>query len=634
VDRGFLSGLAAGLVLVAGVGVVVSELAPPVAVPVAASVVAPEVAPATKPTSAPEPVPGVKPQTSLAPASGTKPAAAAIVTSQPVTQPAQQDADAARSTAAPASKTTPVAPVEKTAMRAVAGTEPAMEVSLAPTPAPAAGVTVSPALVADRAAGPEPGAPKAAMDAPASLAASPPKTGMPVADPAPVPPAGTTDQPATSPVSASLPQTRPAVENPAPKTRPGDAGTAAANPSAMAKPGADTLAGAVARETLPLPAIGAEPMALAADNTDKATGASAATEDRAQIGSATPTLAPPVADPAPAAEADPAPLQKAADIGEPITTGKVILSEGGTTGTGAAPPVADDLAPDTVLTTEPQPVQKPGILALTNGGMPGSASAPKPGFSANVPGVRVVRPESTAPGASEMTEPDGVTDDAAPALQRNAVACANTEGKPLFSVILIDDGNLDRAQITGIGFPVTVALDPTRADAATAQSTYRAAGLEVLILATTLPAGATASDLEVTFQSHFSSLPGAVGVLDLPLGGFQGNRIVAQQVVAILGEGGYGLVTIDKGLNPASQVAEREKVAQARVFRELDGTGENLPTMRRYLDRAAFRAAQESGVVVLGHARAETLQALVEWAAEGRAANMALCPVSAVMTGQ
>ena len=152
------------------------------------------------------------------------------------------------------------------------------------------------------------------------------------------------------------------------------------------------------------------------------------------------------------------------------------------------------------------------------------------------------------------------------------------------------------------------------------------------MLATGIPEGATPGDLEQTFQSLAATLPEAVGVIDQAAGGFQGNRPLATQVVPILTAQGRGLVTFDAGLNAADQEARRAALPSAMVFRRLDAEGEATATIRRYLDRAAFKAAQEGRVVVLGDTRPETVAALLEWAVEGRAASVALAPITAVMT--
>jgi polysaccharide deacetylase 2 family uncharacterized protein YibQ len=218
-------------------------------------------------------------------------------------------------------------------------------------------------------------------------------------------------------------------------------------------------------------------------------------------------------------------------------------------------------------------------------------------------------------------------------IARNAAVFDNPAGKPAFAVILIDDGDpaLDRAALAALPFPVSFALDPLAPGAAERAAIYRSAGQEVLMLATGLPKGAAASDVEVAFQSMLQALPQAVAVLDLPERVFQNDRVTASMVVAVLGAEGLGLVTWDQGLNAADQVARRAEVPAAVAFRALDVEGESTPVIRRYLDRAAFKAAQEGRVTVIGHARPETLAALAEWAVEGRAATVALAPVTAVL---
>ena len=151
------------------------------------------------------------------------------------------------------------------------------------------------------------------------------------------------------------------------------------------------------------------------------------------------------------------------------------------------------------------------------------------------------------------------------------------------------------------------------------------------MLASAIPAGATAADLEVTFEANAAALPEAVAVLDLPEGGFQSDRPLATLVVPIVAGQGRGLLTYDEGLNPADQVASREGVRAATIFRRLDAEDEPRTAVRRYLDRAAFKAAQDGQVAVMGTTRPETVAALMEWSLEGRAAAVALAPVTAVM---
>jgi polysaccharide deacetylase 2 family uncharacterized protein YibQ len=167
-------------------------------------------------------------------------------------------------------------------------------------------------------------------------------------------------------------------------------------------------------------------------------------------------------------------------------------------------------------------------------------------------------------------------------------------------------------------------------DAAGAAATYRAAGQEVVMLAA-LPAGAVAQDVEVTLASLAQALPETVAVMDPGAGGFQDDRMLAGLVAPVVQGQGRGLLSWDRGLNPASQIARRSGLPSATIFRDLDAEDEGRETIRRYLDRAAFRAAQEGLVVVAGRTRPETVEALLAWAVEGRAATVALAPLTAVL---
>lgn len=293
---------------------------------------------------------------------------------------------------------------------------------------------------------------------------------------------------------------------------------------------------------------------------------------------------------------------------------------------------------------EPVPEGQPAepAAAAPEAGAPApvdTGEKPQPGFSGAVDGVTTGRlPSIGAPGAPPAEAPEAAEGDPAdpqalPPLQRYAAAFDGAGGKPLFSIVLVDPGgpDVDRLALADLPLPVSIAIDPSAPDAATAAEIYRTAGKEVVMLATGIPAGATAADLETTFQAHEAALPESVAVMDLDQDGFQNDRPLAAQVVPVIAGQGRGLLTWDKGLNAGDQEARRAGLAAAKVFRQLDAGDESAPVIRRYLDRAAFKAAQDGAVVVAGEVRPETLQALVEWAVEGRSATVALAPLSAVL---
>lgn len=313
------------------------------------------------------------------------------------------------------------------------------------------------------------------------------------------------------------------------------------------------------------------------------------------------------------------------------------------------PPAPDDplLRPESpeeetapaAIVPQPEPEPEPDVIAAAPG------LEPAPDLPKSVPGVTIDRLPRIGDGAEEsgaeaMPEADlpsaelvDVPSEGATPLDLFARPFENPEGKPLFSIVLIDEGVApeDRGNLAALPFPVTFAIDPLAADSADAARVYRQAGQEVAMLATGIPTGATATDLEQTMQALDIALPEAVVVLDAPEGGVQAQPDLARQLVPIVAAQGRGLLTYDRGLNPADQVARREGVPSATIFRILDGEGESIPKMRNYLDRAAFKAAQEGKVIVIGRAHPETVAAILEWTVEGRAATVALAPVSAVL---
>ena len=291
--------------------------------------------------------------------------------------------------------------------------------------------------------------------------------------------------------------------------------------------------------------------------------------------------------------------------------------------------------------TDAVPVRRPG--AQTGDG---DATAATPGLTSSVDGVTTGRLPRIAPTDAEgnvtptgdsvdagSTEPTGAE---APAYIQFARAFDNPAVKPVFAIVLRDTGgpDIDREALAALPFPVSFAIDPTLPDAENAALIYRSAGQEVLMLATGLPEGATASDIEVTFGVHDRTLEEAVAVLDPATGGVQGNRSLAQQVLEVVKAQGRGVLSWDRGLNAVSQIARREGMQNAVIFRNLDAEGEAGPVIRRYLDRAAFKAAQDGRVIVAGSTRPETVAAILEWTVEGRADTVALAPVTAAMTAQ
>ncbi|MEZ5913745.1 MAG: divergent polysaccharide deacetylase family protein [Paracoccaceae bacterium] len=330
--------------------------------------------------------------------------------------------------------------------------------------------------------------------------------------------------------------------------------------------------------------------------------------------SVTPPPAPePSPSPAPAvaAQPEPEPAPEAAEAAQPDvepapqdpetdTTANATQGEAGVT-TGRLPQIGVEPAEPAADTAAP-----------AQDGTPEAATAE--------PGLAV----------TPQVDPD------APGWQRYAAAFDNPSGKPLFAVILIDDGEpgRDRAAIAALPFPLTIAIDPAAPEAGAIADSYRAAGKDVLLLTTGIPVGAQPQDVEQSMQIDLAALPTAVGVMDLPQGSFQNDPVLARQVMASLGETGLAVVVHDHGLPAAAREAVNAGLPAVTAFRTLDAAGESADTIRRYLDRAAFRAAQDGHVTVVGTLAAATLEGLTEWAGTGRSDSVAMAPVSAIFALQ
>lgn len=244
--------------------------------------------------------------------------------------------------------------------------------------------------------------------------------------------------------------------------------------------------------------------------------------------------------------------------------------------------------------------------------------------------------DAAVAGAATETAPASSERPAMGALERNARPFDNPDGKPLFSVILIEDGQsgIDLSVLSSFSFPVSFAIDPTRPGAEDVAAELAAAGFEIVALGAGLPENARPSDIETTFGAHLARLPRAVAVMDLPEGGIAGQRALVEQAVTMAAQDGHGLIGWRRGLNPLETAVRRGGTPVALIYRSLDDEGEGSATIKRYLDRAAFKAAQDGSVVMVGRNRPETVAALFEWALGNKASQVAMAPISAILRQQ
>lgn len=336
-----------------------------------------------------------------------------------------------------------------------------------------------------------------------------------------------------------------------------------------------------------------------------------------------------------AAAADPAPVPAAPTPVEPAVTTPVVP------------------APTLPAPTLPEPEPAPAPLPAAEPAPPAPSlvpEAPKPStLAANPPLVAAaplaIAPEIQPATAAAPAAPAAMADQPpvqppvqnpqgglAP-LQAFAAPFGGAGGKPLFAIVLLDIGHpeIDRAVVASMPQVVSFAVDPESPFAAEAMAIYRAAGKEVIMLPTSLPKGGTAPDVEQSMAAYAQMLPESVAVMSAPEAGFQDDRALAGLVVPAVGSQGRGLLVFDKGLNSAGQIAQREGVPYASIAKIIDAAGESVPVMRRYLDRTVFSAAQEGVGVVMGTMQPDTLAALTEWTLEGKASEVTLAPISALM---
>ena len=368
--------------------------------------------------------------------------------------------------------------------------------------------------------------------------------------------------------------------------------------------------------------------------------------------------APDLAAEAPVAEDAPVAEVPAEETPDPAAAAVPEVAEDETT--DAAPDVASDAPADPVAPSVEQSADAPSNPAVTDTPTPnldgqtppaaprialqseqgGSVGEPVGTFGDQADNVETGRLPSITNDAPEATTQDDEADtvEAAPepdarTKARNTPAWENPEERPLMSILLIDDGSspIGDEEQRSFPYPITFAVSATAPDAADMVATYRAEGFEVLALAD-LPEQATPSDIEVAIEASLGNVPEAAGLLiagDVP-GGRQGT----EQIIEKLAMSGHGLVTASTGLNATGQLAESTGFPAANIFDDMDSEGQTPTVIRRFLDNAAFRAAQGEEVIMLGRIRPDTISALLLWGLGDRAGRVALVPVSAVLTAQ
>lgn len=545
------------------------------------------------------------------------------------------------------------APVAEAASVAKPAPEaPAVPEASEPAPTETAPATVDPGVAAKPAV-PEP--------APEPAAPQPPAP-QPAAAPSPTEQASLTPRPETPvvdvPAGSEFNRPKPEVEPVVPATQPAPAASAA---PAVTPPAADTSPAMTEQSPAAVPQGQAEaPAAPPVSDTPDAVAEAPADDSPVPVpppGEAVlPDLTPAEPDAAAPAPAGTAPAAPATGFAKPTSRLPQIIAPAPEPAPDATAEAASEPAPEpeTVIvppggaiagaSNKPR-ILTPGTNRTTEDGpviidvapSPPVGAAPQVGFGQRAPGVQVNRlPRiGDAAPAPDASAPDAAAADAAPetAVTRFRANFDNAEKKPVIAIVLVDDGTAaaaDPEAIGQIGAPVTVALNPEATGVSVLAQTHRLAGDEVAILAPQLPAGATPSDLEVSYQAYVQTLPESVALVALPDSAVQSDSMVAKHMAALLGSEGRGLVTSERGLNPARQAAERAGVPYAGITRTLEEGGQDAAAIGRLLDRAAFDASRGASVVVMGRATPETVAAIRTWNEAG-GHEAIVGPLSAVL---
>ena len=80
--------------------------------------------------------------------------------------------------------------------------------------------------------------------------------------------------------------------------------------------------------------------------------------------------------------------------------------------------------------------------------------------------------------------------------------------------------------------------------------------------------------------------------------------------------------------------AKQAGVPAAVVYRDLDRDDQDERVVLRFVQQAAFRAHQESGVVLVGRVRPGTISALTVWGSANQEEKIAIVPLSAILNAQ
>lgn len=251
----------------------------------------------------------------------------------------------------------------------------------------------------------------------------------------------------------------------------------------------------------------------------------------------------------------------------------------------------------------------------------GTAPAPAPGDALPQPSGTAPKPQSAQAVVQPVAPPRVMPETGA--IKDFAQAFDNPNGKPLMSIVLIDDGKdlsdvpIGMTALRSFRYPLTVAVDVRLPDASRRMARHRAEGYEVVAL------GDLNGDAKAHMAQALGAVPEAVAILDP---GLRASAAHVPQLATLAAISGRAL--IGGALGPDFS---GDQAAIASVFKDFDKNDETPNAIRRTLDEAAQKAARHDGVIVLGRLRSDTITALLIWGLQTQVERVALAPVSALL---
>lgn len=256
----------------------------------------------------------------------------------------------------------------------------------------------------------------------------------------------------------------------------------------------------------------------------------------------------------------------------------------------------------------------------------GSSSFATEGARETVGQTIIPNRENTGEGTDAMADAEPMRHSAMP---------VDTDGKPLFSIILQIDDPAQPGPETLVAFPypVSFAVSLDLPDAKRTVELIRDLGYEAFVTPS-WPDNAQISDVITSLDLQSPHEIEAVGLLERDAGDFNANRDITTEMISYASGHQMALLYQSKGLNSALSQARKEGVPAADIFRNFSQEAENTDRMRRSLDQAVLRAAEDRPVIVMGRLSAQTISALILWGLQDRASRVALVPASQILSAQ